>query len=134
MDFSTPFISFPNQKYPDLMCACNLKMVPKAKAAAYAYQIPITEFSAPNSRCQFKVWYCTSPEKVNKVLATVPIKPGDPDLKVTSMEAMERLADHYDSGKFVAYYNVDLKKLLRDNLHFTQEELTKTECNLACTY
>ena len=117
------------------MCqVCNLRVMPKAKAVAYQYQIPIQEVTALNSRCQFKVWFCTSPEKVNAILATVPVKSPDPVLKVTSMEQMENLADYHDSGKDVAYYGVDIKNLLREKLIFTEAERNKTECSVACTY
>lgn len=117
------------------MCVpCNLRAIAKEKASAYAYQIPLQEVTAPNSKCQFKVWFCTSAKKVNDVLATVPVKPNLPVIKVISMEAMERLADYYDSGEAVADYGVDIKELLRANLHFTPEEIKKTECDLVCTY
>ena len=117
------------------MCgSCNIKALPVAKAISYAYQIPLAEFGAANSRCKFKVWYCTSPTKVNAVLATIRLNPGEAPLKANSMQDMEELADHHDSGKDVADYGVNFDQLLTDNLHFTDEETKKTECNLACTY
>lgn len=117
------------------MCrSCNIKALPQAKALSYAYQIPLAEFSAPNSRCKFKVWYCTSPSKVNAILETIPLNPGEAPLVANSMKDMEDLADQHDSGKDMADYGVNFDQLLTDNLHFTDEETKKTECNLACTY
>ena len=107
------------------MCACKLNVVPKAKAVAYAYQIPLQEFSAPNSRCKFKVMFCTSPEKVNRALSGL-------NIKIENMAQMEKLADHYDSGQATAYYKTDIWNLL-NAIKFTPEELAKTECDLACT-
>lgn len=108
------------------MCACKLKVVPQASASEYAYTIPIQEVSSKQSRCKFKVMFCTSPDKVNEALKVVGIK-------VNNMAQMERLADYYDSGQATAFYKADLWQLL-DAIQFTPEELSKTECNLVCTY
>lgn len=117
------------------MClSCNLKALPKAKATNYAYQIPLTEFAEPGSRCKFKVWYCTSPAKVNAALAMIQVPPGDAPLQVNSMEAMEALAAYHDAGNDRIRYGVDLAQFLTENLKFTPEEREKTECNLVCTY
>lgn len=114
----------------------SLRALPKAKALDYAYQIPLVEFSEPGSRCKFKVWFCTSPAKVNAALAKIRVPEGVAPLKVNSMEEMEALAVYHDSGEDVAFYGVDLDQFLSDkkNLSFSQAERDKTECNLVCTY
>ena len=114
--------------------SCNIKALPAAKAISYSYQIPLAEFGAANSRCKFKVWFCTSPSKVNAVLATIRLNPGEAPLKINSMQEIEELADYHDSGKDVTEYGVNFDQLFSEKLVFTQEERDKTECNLACTY
>lgn len=108
------------------MCACKLKVVPQANASEYAYTIPIQEVHSKQSRCKFKVAFCTSQEKVNAALKPVGIT-------VKNMAQMERLADYYDSGQATAFYKVDLWQIL-NAINFTPEEESKTECNLVCTY
>lgn len=109
------------------MCAsCNLKVVPLANAANYAYTIPIQDFSAKPNRCKFKVMLCTSKDKVNAALSPL-------NIKIDSMEQMERLADYYDSGQATAFYKVDISELL-GKIDFTPAEQSKTECDLVCTY
>lgn len=115
------------------MCApCRLKMLPKAKAVSYAYQIPIQEFTAPSSRCKFKVLFCTSKKKVNEALSVIKLENGQP-LVIASMEQMEKLADYHDQGFDKTVYGVDVNQLL-DKLDISQEEIQNAECNLACTF
>lgn len=109
------------------MCfSCNLKLVPVAQASEYKYTIPIQEVSSKSSRCKFKVMFCSSEQKVNQALGVVGIK-------IKDMNAMEKLADYYDSGQAKAFYKVDLSELL-DKIVFSPEEEGKTECQIACTY
>lgn len=109
------------------MCSsCRVRAVPFAQASQYKYTIPIQEVSASNSRCKFKVFFCKSNEKVNAALTPYGIK-------ITSIDKMGEFADYYDRGEAKAFYKVDFDKILTD-IDFTEEENSKTECELVCTY
>lgn len=108
------------------MCSSCLKLVPVAQATNYKYTLPVQELSSKGSKCKFMTFYCASPDKVNQALSVVGIK-------IDSMDRMKKLADYYDSGQAMAYYKVDLSKLL-DKIDLTPEEQDNPSCNLACTY
>ena len=100
--------------------------MPVANATQYPYSIPIQEFASKSSSCKFQVAFCTSKDKVNEALKVV-------NIQVNDMAEMKSLANYYDSGQATAYYNVDIADLI-GKIEFTPEEISKTECELVCTY
>lgn len=113
------------------MCGCSANIIPVADSLGYQYTIPLQEVTVKPTRAQFKYYYCISPTKVNQALSAIQVKPNEP-LRVGSMADMEQLADMHDRGDDIKYQNKDFLKLL-NSIVFTQEELTKSECQVAFT-
>ena len=107
------------------MCACGLRVVPRALASSYVNTIPIQEVINNKTRAKFKTFFCKSPKKVNEALSVV--KNGDRPIVMTSMADMEALADYHDNGHDLQYYNQNFDALL-SQIDFSNEEHNKKEC------
>lgn len=114
------------------MCGCGVNLVPVGAASLYEYTIPVSEVQSGSTRANFKLKFCLSPEKVNQALSVIKVNGSDP-LRVSSMKDMEHLADYHDAGLDRKNYNQDINALL-SKIVYTQEELSKSECNMALTY